>query len=281
MKLISIKKPDSSFVPALIEAGDSDACFPADRGSWTSAMLIRETIDSKNVPGSFSERAELGSVELGVPVIDPQKVICVGKNYADHAKEMGGDAPEIPVIFNKFPSSLTTAGEIFLPGISEKVDYEAELVVVVGRQGKNIAREDAFDHVFGYCCGNDVSARDWQKGRPGGQWLLGKTFDQFAPIGPWIITKDEVPNPNRLDIQLELNGTVVQSSNTCELIFPIDFLIAHISQFCTLEPGDLLFTGTPAGVGAGKNPPVYLKHGDETVVSIEGVGSLRNTFVSK
>ena len=165
-----------------------------------------------------------------------------------------------------------------LPPISQKVDFEAELVVVIGKQGRNIERSQAMSHVFGYCCGNDISARDWQKEKPGGQWLLGKTFDGFAPLGPCIVTADEIPDPHRLEIMLRLNGETMQHSNTSHLIFPIDFLIEHLSKFVTLHPGDLIFTGTPEGVGAGRTPPVFLKSGDVLKVEIEGIGTLGNNI---
>lgn len=211
-----------------------------------------------------------------------QKVICIGTNYADHAREMGGEPPEIPVVFNKFPSTLIGPGDkICLPAISQQVDFEAELVVVIGKAGRSIPRESAMEHVFGYCCGNDISARDWQKGKPGGQWLLGKTFDTFAPLGPAITTRDEIANPHELSISLRLNGQPMQSSNTRELIFPIDQLIEHLSKFCTLEPGDLIFTGTPPGVGAGRNPQLFLKPGDKLEVEIEGLGVLANEVVAE
>jgi 2-keto-4-pentenoate hydratase/2-oxohepta-3-ene-1,7-dioic acid hydratase in catechol pathway len=223
----------------------------------------------------------LNAPRFNAPIKGMEKVVCIGTNYADHAREMGGEPPEIPVVFNKFPSTINGPGqEISLPSISQKVDFEAELVVVIGKQGKNISRASALDHVFGYCCGNDISARDWQKGRPGGQWLLGKTFDTFAPIGPMIVTRDEVADPHQLAIQLRLNGETMQSSNTNQLIFPIDFLISHISKFATLKPGDLIFTGTPAGVGAGRSPALFLKPGDELEVEIEGLGILKNSVVA-
>lgn len=224
---------------------------------------------------------ELSDVTIHAPLRRIEKVICIGTNYADHAREMGGDPPDIPVVFNVFPSAIIGPGqEIRLPSISKKVDFEAELVVVIGRSGKDIPREEAMDFVFGYCCGNDISARDWQKGRPGGQWLLGKTFDTFAPLGPFVATKDEVPDPHNLHIQIRLNGRLMQDSSTNQLIFPIDFLISHISQFVTLSPGDLIFTGTPPGVGAGRNPPVFLGPGDHLEVEIEGLGVLANPVVA-
>lgn len=215
------------------------------------------------------------------PITNPGKIFCIGRNYAEHAAETGASVPEIPVVFSKFPTALTGhQSEIILPPISQQVDFEAELVVVIGKQGRNIPLEEAMDHVFGYTCGNDISARDWQKGRPGGQWLLGKTFDTFAPLGPTIITKDEIANVHQLEILLELNGNTMQHSNTKNLIFPIDFLISHLSRFCTLQPGDLLFTGTPSGVGTARKPPVYLQPEDQLVVKIDGCNDLENKVVS-
>ncbi len=240
---------------------------------WNSDRGLPEWIGGEQIP--------LADARLLAPITGMEKVICIGTNYADHAREMGGAPPEIPVVFNKFPSTIIACGaDVCLPPISQQVDFEAELVVVIGRAGKNIPRESAWQHVFGYCCGNDISARDWQKGKPGGQWLLGKTFDTFAPLGPIIVTADEVPNPHSLRIELRLNGQTMQSSNTNQLIFPVDFLISHISQFVTLKPGDLIFTGTPAGVGAGRTPPLFLKPGDELEVEIEGLGVLKNRVVA-
>lgn len=228
-----------------------------------------------------TEECPLEEVSLLTPLPAPGKIICVGKNYADHALEMGGEVPELPVIFSKFASALIPSGAaIELPSISHQVDFEAELVVVIGKPGRNIPRSSAFQHVLGYTCGNDVSARDWQKGRPGGQWLLGKTFDTFAPLGPWISTPDETGDPGKLDISLKLNGQTMQSANTQLLIYPVDFLIEHLSRFFTLRTGDLIFTGTPAGVGAGRTPPLWLKAGDLCEVEISRIGKLSNPVVA-
>jgi 2-keto-4-pentenoate hydratase/2-oxohepta-3-ene-1,7-dioic acid hydratase in catechol pathway len=218
----------------------------------------------------------IDQVELLAPVPAPRKIICIGRNYIEHAEEMGANVEEIPVVFNKFPTCINNPGGIVvLPEISNALDYEAELVVVIGRPARNVAEKQASQYIFGYCCGNDVTARDWQKGKPGGQWLLGKSFDTFAPIGPFIATSDEVDHAN-LNIQLRLNGQVMQSSNTRHLIFSIEFLIAHLSRFCTLNPGDLIFTGTPSGVGAGRTPPHFLEKGDKLEVEIQGLGCLAN-----
>ena len=219
--------------------------------------------------------------QLLPPVPDPQKVICVGLNYASHAAETGGKVGSEPVIFCKFPTTLRGHGQpIELPEVSAEVDYEAELVVVIGREAKNIREQDAGDFVAGYCCGHDVSARDWQKGKPGRQWLLGKSFDSFAPLGPWLVTPDEVPEPGNLRIQLRLNGQTMQDSRTSDLIFPIAYLISYLSKVCTLLPGDLIFTGTPPGVGMARKPPVFLQPGDKVEVEIEHLGVLENPVIS-
>ncbi|MBC8871199.1 MAG: fumarylacetoacetate hydrolase family protein [Planctomycetes bacterium] len=220
--------------------------------------------------------------KLMAPVPDPQKVICIGLNYADHAAESGSPIPEEPVIFNKFPTAVRGHGDaIVLPKLSDQVDYEAELVVIIGKQGRHIPREQAFAHVAGYACGHDVSGRDWQLGKPGGQWLMGKSFDSFAPLGPELVTCDEVGDPGQLGIQLRLNGETMQDSNTKQLIFPVDQLVAYISGVCTLKPGDVIFTGTPPGVGFARQPKVLLKPGDVVEVEIERIGVLRNETVAE
>jgi 2-keto-4-pentenoate hydratase/2-oxohepta-3-ene-1,7-dioic acid hydratase in catechol pathway len=214
---------------------------------------------------------------LMAPVPDPGKVICLGLNYRDHAAESGMAIPEEPVLFSKFPSALIGPGAtIELPPASAQVDYEAELVWVVGKRGRDIPRERAMDHIGGYTIGHDVSARDWQLNKPGKQWMAGKTFDTFAPTGPAVVTPDEVPDPANLGIRLRLNGRTMQDSSTKQLIFHADEVIAYLSQIFTLEPGDLIFTGTPPGVGMARKPPVWLKEGDVVEVEIDGLGVLTN-----
>jgi 2-keto-4-pentenoate hydratase/2-oxohepta-3-ene-1,7-dioic acid hydratase in catechol pathway len=221
------------------------------------------------------------SAKLLAPLLNPQKIICVGLNYADHAAETGAKAGDEPVIFCKFPTTLRGPGApIELPPESNEVDYEAELVVVIGRVARRVTRDEAWEHIAGYACGHDVSARDWQKNKPGKQWLLGKSFDSFAPLGPWLATADVVPNPGNLPISLQLNGQVMQQSNTNQLIFPIDYLVSYLSHVCTLLPGDLIYTGTPSGVGVARNPQIFLKPGDVAEVTIEGLGTLRNPAVA-
>jgi 2-keto-4-pentenoate hydratase/2-oxohepta-3-ene-1,7-dioic acid hydratase in catechol pathway len=241
-------------------------------------------------PGGMTQAAaavQTGSIgfdaataPLLAPVPDPAKIICLGLNYRDHAAESGMAPPEEPVLFSKFATALVGYGaEIVLPKVSQEVDYEAELVVVIGQGGKQIARERAMEHVAGYSCGHDVSARDWQLHKPGKQWLAGKTFDTFAPVGPYLVSADEVPDPHNLRIRLMLNGKTMQDSSTAQLIFQIDEVIAYLSQIFTLEPGDLIFTGTPPGVGMARKPPVFLQPGDVVEVEIDGLGTLRNPVV--
>jgi 2-keto-4-pentenoate hydratase/2-oxohepta-3-ene-1,7-dioic acid hydratase in catechol pathway len=227
-------------------------------------------------------RHDPGSVTLLSPVPDPPKIVCLGLNYRDHAAETGAEIPSDPILFAKFNTALVGhGGEIVLPPESTQVDYEAELVVVVGRGGRRIKREQAMDHVAGYTVGHDVSARDWQLQKPGKQWTAGKTFDTFAPVGPELVTRDEVPDPHALGIRLRLNGQTMQDSSTSQLIFKVDEVIAYLSIIFTLEPGDLIFTGTPPGVGMARKPPVYLKPGDVVEVEIDGVGTLRNPVVGR
>ncbi len=231
--------------------------------------------------GSEADWIDAPSVLLP-PTPVPEKIICIGLNYLDHAIETGAQPPSEPVVFSKFNTALVGHGEaIKLPEVAKKVDYEAELVVVIGRTGKNVSEADALDHVFGYTCGHDVSARDWQKGRPGGQWLLGKTFDTFAPVGPCVVPASEFAGtdhqvPGGLRVQMQLNGETVQDSTTEQLIFSVPALIAHLSKIMTLRPGDLIFTGTPPGVGMARTPPVFLKPGDQCSVIVEGIGTLTN-----
>lgn len=209
----------------------------------------------------------------------PCDLYCIGLNYAKHAEEGGKPIPENPVVFMKSSAAVQHPGEpILLPRKlrSDRVDYECELVVIIGRECKNVSRTDALDYVFGYTCGNDVSARDWQRNGGGGQWVRGKTFDTFAPLGPVLVTADEIPNPNDLAIRTTLNGKVMQDWNTSDMIFDVPQLIEFLSGSTTLLPGTAIFTGTPHGVGFARTPPVYLQPGDSVTVEIDGIGQLSN-----
>jgi 2-keto-4-pentenoate hydratase/2-oxohepta-3-ene-1,7-dioic acid hydratase in catechol pathway len=227
-----------------------------------------------------SERLELATANLLSPIPRPPKIICVGLNYRDHAAESNMAIPEVPTIFCKFHTAVTGHRHpIVLPKASTQPDYEAEFAVVIGKRGRYIPEDRWREHVFGYTILNDVSARDFQLATS--QWMIGKTFDTFAPIGPVIVTADEIEDPHNLDISLTLSGEVLQSSNTRNLIFGVPRLIAHLSSVFTLEPGDIISTGTPAGVGFARKPPRYLKSGDECVVSVQGIGELINPVVAE
>ena len=285
MKLLTIKK-GSDRLPCLLHEGQVfDLSSFSSHGEGLADLIrnwssVGPSIESGRDSGSLPSLGPIDRQELAAPLARPGKVICIGLNYADHAAETGADIPSEPVVFNKFPSVVTGPGDnVELPANSSQVDYEAELVVVIGKAAKRVDESNAMDHVFGYACGNDISARDWQKGRPGGQWLLGKSFDTFAPWGPWITTRDEIADPHQLAIKLKLNDSWVQDSSTSQLIFEIPALIAHLSAIFTLEPGDLIFTGTPPGVGMARKPPLFLKDGDQMTVEIENLGVLENGVV--
>lgn len=284
MRLISYQSSAGPRIAALRGEKYVDLAAAGLPGSMRELLALGEAGLRRAAEAAATGR-ELQPAEIQkllAPVHDARKVICVGLNYADHARESGAAPPDEPVLFNKFPTALRGHGEpIILPRVSHEVDYEAELVVVIGRGGRHIAREQALEHVAGYCPGHDVSARDWQLRKPGKQWLLGKTFDTFAPCGPALVTRDEVPNPGKLAIRMRLNGETMQDSNTDQFIFPVEELIAYISQVCTLEPGDLIFTGTPPGVGFARQPPRFLKPGDVAEVEIEGLGVLRNPVAAE
>ena len=222
----------------------------------------------------------LEEVHLLPPVPDPEKIICIGLNYRDHARETGMEIPQHPVFFAKYRNALAGPYDpIVLPRVSNRVDYEAELAVVMGKAGRHIPEERALEYVAGYMALDDVSARDFQ--RRTAQWIQGKTFDTFAPCGPFLVTADEVPDPHALAIRLRLNGQLMQDSGTGELIFTIPQLIAYISDIVSFAPGDIISTGTPAGVGFARKPPVYLKAGDVVEVEVEQVGTLRNPVVAE
>ncbi|MGI6129572.1 MAG: fumarylacetoacetate hydrolase family protein [bacterium] len=223
----------------------------------------------------------LDEVALKAPILNPNKIVCIGLNYQDHAKESNLPLPQEPVIFGKYANSIIGPEEnILLPTeLTTKVDYEAELAVVIGRRASNVTEKDALDYVAGYTNFNDVSARDLQM--RDGQWMKGKCLDTFAPMGPWLVTTDEIPDPGNLDIRLRLNGRIMQSSNTSNLIFGVPHLVSFLSRLMTLDPGDIIATGTPAGVGFAQRPPVYLTPGDIVEVEIKGLGVLRNGVAAK
>ena len=219
----------------------------------------------------------LEGVRLGPAIPNPGKIVAIGLNYADHAAEGNVPVPTAPLIFAKFPTTIVGPDDVVTwdRGLTDRVDYEAELGVVIGARARNVTEEAALDHVFGYTCVNDVSARDLQFGD--GQWIRGKSLDTFCPVGPWIVTADEIPDPQVLPIACLVNGEALQDSTTANMFFGVRTLISYCSRAFTLEPGDLIATGTPAGVGVYKKPPRLLRDGDEMVIRIGGIGELRNT----
>jgi 2-keto-4-pentenoate hydratase/2-oxohepta-3-ene-1,7-dioic acid hydratase in catechol pathway len=217
-------------------------------------------------------------IQSFLPPVMPPNIIGIGLNYADHADETGIRHPEIPVMFLKGTNAINAhLAPIVLPEAGpDEVDFEAELAIVIGKSAKNVSSADAMSCVLGYCCANDVSARDWQIRKQKQQWARGKSFDTFCPIGPFLVTRDELPEPNNLAIRTEINGEVYQSSNTSEMIFDVPTLVSQLSRSMTLLPGTVILTGTPDGVGFTRQPPVFLKKGDTVTVTIDKIGSLTN-----
>ncbi len=284
MRLVSYDAGDGRLRPGVlqgdevIDLGAADASLaPTLRGILAADQLSRAAAIAED-----ARAPRVREFTLAAPIPDPGKIVCIGLNYRDHAEETGAPIPAEPIVFNKFPSAIIgPEGPILLPPSSQQVDFEAELVVVIGRRATNVSAASAGEYVAGYMNGHDVSARDWQLQRNGQQWLLGKTFDSFAPTGPALATTDEIADPHALRIQFRRNGETLQDSNTRQLIFSIPQLIAHVSSIATLLPGDLIFTGTPGGVGFVRKPQVFLQPGDTCEVEVEGLGVLRNRCVAR
>jgi 2-keto-4-pentenoate hydratase/2-oxohepta-3-ene-1,7-dioic acid hydratase in catechol pathway len=271
--------------PGLLAPNDTVIDLAA-AGFPTLLELIAGGNESRAKAEAFAAGAKaenklaLGSVKLLAPIPRPNKLICIGLNYRAHAMETGASIPDVPTVFNKFATAVVGPGaDIVLPKVSKSPDYEAEMAFVIGKGGRHIAGEDWQDHVWGYTIVNDVSARDYQRATT--QWLMGKTFDTFAPMGPWIVTADEIADPHDLNISLDIDGETLQDSNTKDLIFKIPELIAFLSSVFTLEPGDIVSTGTPSGVGAARKPPRFLRPGEEVTVKIQGIGELTNPVVAE
>jgi len=265
--------------------------FPSDmlgylRGGASTRAIAREALEFlsqlpdevvHHLAGNSTLLYREDQVRRLAPIPRPGKIICLGLNYRDHAAESNMAVPTEPVLFCKYGNTVIGPGDpIVLPATSDQVDYEAELVFVIGKAGRNISAADAMSYVAGYTCGHDVSARDYQLKRGGGQWMVGKTWDTFAPLGPVMVTADEGLDPHNLPIRCVLNGQTVQDSNTCQFVFDIPQTIEYLSHVLTLEPGDIVFTGTPPGVGFARKPPLFLKDGDVAEIQIDGIGVLRN-----
>lgn len=276
MKLVTYARPGEEPRIGYLEEGQVRQL--ADPG-----MSMLEFIEHGREPEdrpSEDEALPLEEVQLHAPLGGatrwPQKILGIGLNYKDHAEETGAQLPEKPIVFAKYANTIAAPGEaISIPPITQQADYEAELGVVIGRPARNVSAEEALDHVFGYVNCNDVSSRDLQFSE-GGQWTRSKSIDTFLPLGPYIVTRDEVPDPQALSVRCVLNGETMQDGNTRDMIFPVAELIAFLSTGMTLVPGDIISTGTPAGVGTARDPKVFLKDGDEVTVEIQSLGMLTN-----
>ena len=271
--------PVGSERPGALDAGglqrDLSLLVPDITSDWLAPERLRAiaAIDLEKMP--FVEKG----TRIGAPINGARQFIAIGLNYRKHAAESGMPIPKEPIVFNKAVTSIQGPNDdLVRPEGSERMDWEAELAFVVGVKAQRVSREKALLHIAGYCLANDVSERDWQANRSG-QWVKGKSFDTFGPLGPWLVTADEIPNPQAIPITLAVNGTVKQKSNTSDMIFTVAEILSHLSQFMTLLPGDVVVTGTPEGVGAGRKPPQFLKRGD--VVELEGamLGSQRQRVV--
>lgn len=267
MKLATYTHKDRTRVGAVVD----------DRVYLTSELdTMQYMIRRGLVPGKRNESLALEDVKLEPP-LRPGKIIAIGKNYAEHAKETGSEPPKAPIIFAKFPSAIIATGETITwsKSVTEEVDWEGELAVVIGKRARHVSEEDALQYVFGYTIANDVSARDLQN-KIDAQWTRGKSLDTFCPLGPWIVTADELADPHQLSIKTSVNGKVMQDGNTKDFIFNVPTLISYCSRMFTLEAGDLILTGTPSGVGEGMKPPQYLKDGDVVEIEIQNIGKISN-----
>ena len=285
MRLVTFKHEGSTKIGAqtqegVVDLSQADSGLPTEMVALLAggpALLERA---EQAVDNFGSERLTGGQIELLAPILDPPKIFGIGENYAAHAVETGNVPPENVIVFAKYSTTIIGPGaSIVLPKISHKVDYEAELGVVIGKGGRNVPPERAFEHVAGYVPFHDVSARDYQLRTT--QWTLGKNFDTFSPMGPALVTADEVPNPHDLGIRCRVSGETLQEANTGDMIFDIPTLIAELSSVMTLQVGDVIATGTPPGVGMARTPPRWLRPGDVVEVEIDGVGLLRNPVVAE
>lgn len=284
MKLVRFSRSDQSVGWGLqTEHGVQDilAADPSLPGSLVELIAKWPTYESRVASLGKKLGSSQEPLQLLCPIDRPGKILCIGLNYRDHAIETSAAIPSEPVVFCKMSTAMIgPLDAIRLPRVSNQVDYEAELVVVIGQRIKHASSGQAEQAIFGYSVGHDVSARDWQKGKPGNQWLLGKSFDTFAPLGPVIAVASSIPDPGQLRIRCWLNGEVVQDSNTRELIFSPSYLVEYLSQVMTLEPGDVIYTGTPAGVGVARSPQRFLQPGDTIEIEVDSIGRLVNSCIA-
>ncbi len=285
MKLVTFVSNGATRIGALIgedrivDFSQADASLPTDMLAFLKGGKATQAAAQKAIDGGAKSVA-LSDVKLLAPIPNPGKIICIGLNYSDHAAETGQPIPKYPIVFSKYSNTVIATGDkIVLPHVSNEVDYEAELGFVIGKTARYVKAADALDYVAGYMPINDVSARDYQTRIS--QWTMGKTFDTFAPMGPALVTSDEIADAGNLKISLTINGEVLQDSNTNKLIFGIPQLVEALSEVMTLEAGDVVSTGTPPGVGMARNPKRYMKAGDVVNITIEGLGTLSNPVIGE
>ena len=257
--------------PAILDSNNIIRDLSSNIKDFNSDNLKLETITKLKNINLETLSIIKNSERIGSCINKPGKFVAIGLNYSDHAKETGAEPPENPVLFNKSVHSIVGPNDnVVIPKNSEKLDHEVEIAFVIGKKAKRVLEKDAQDHIFGYCICNDISEREWQKEK-GGQWVKGKSGDTFGPLGPYLITKDEIEDISNINLSLDVNGNRHQTGNTNQMIFNFNFLVAHISSFITLMPGDIVTTGTPPGVGLGMNPPVFLKDGDKMKLSVDNL----------
>ena len=280
MKLLRVGEPGKE-IPAILDNENKIRNLSNHINDLNPATLNLDTISKlKNL--DFKSLPEIDSkIRIGSCVKGPGNFFAIGLNYKEHAEETGAKAPEYPVVFNKSVHSIVGPNDnVIIPKHSQKLDHEVEIAMVIGKKTKRVLEKDAQNYVFGYCICNDVSERDWQKNK-GGQWVKGKSGDTFGPLGPYLVTKDEIENINNLNLTLDVNGKRHQTGNTSLMIFNFNFIIAHLSSFITLMPGDIITTGTPPGVGLGMNPPQFLKNGDEMFLKVDQLGEQKTKVISE
>jgi len=266
--------------PGMLDSSGKIRDLSGKLGDITPAGLAPAELERLRAIDPTSLPVVEGDPRIGVPVAGIRNVICIGLNYAKHAAEAGAKLPSAPMVFNKVSSALNGPNDdVVIPKGSEKTDWEVELAVVIGRRTSYVSKEEALDYVAGYTICNDVPEREFQMNR-GGQFVKGKSCETFAPLGPWLVTADEIPDPQKLRVWLDVNGERMQDSTTADMIFGVAELVSDLSQYFVMEPGDVISTGTPEGVGLGHKPPIYLKPGDEMVVGVEGLGEQRQKVVA-
>ena len=280
MKLLRVGEVDQE-IPAILDSDNKLRSLSSYVDDFYPRALNFDTIKKiKNI--DLKALPEISSdIRIGSCVSKPGNFFAIGLNYKEHAEETGAKAPDYPVVFNKSVHSIVGPNDnIIIPKNSKKLDHEVEIAMVIGKKAKRVNENEAQDYVFGYCICNDVSERDWQKDK-GGQWVKGKSGDTFGPLGPYLVTKDEIEDLNNLNLSLDVNGNRHQTGNTSLMIFNFNYLIAHLSSFITLMPGDIITTGTPPGVGLGMNPPKFLKDGDELFLKVDCLGEQKSKVFSE